>query len=633
MKIAREELIKLYLDFFKSKNHVVIPSASLVPENDPTVLFTTAGMQPLVPFLLGQSHPLGKRICNVQGCIRTVDIEEVGDSYHHTFFEMIGNWSLGDYWKKDAIEMTFEFLTKKLNIPVEKLAVTCFKGNTHAKKDTESSKIWEALGIPKKRIAFLKDNWWGPAGEIGPCGPNTEVFYWKPRTKAPEVFDPEDEENWVEIGNDVLMQFNKGVDKKYTELLQKNIDFGGGVERMLAVLNGFEDNYETDVWRPLIKVIEKLSNKKYGNNERETRHMRIIVDHIKAATFILGDGVVPSNTGGGYILRRLIRRAVRYGYAVGIRNIITELALPVFEIYSDYDNLRKNKSLILKELQKEEESFEEALEKGLKVAKKTLGKKIPLTKEKNEKIRNSDKSAEDIIKEILVKKSKKQNYGYKKANLSEKEFDDALITGKDAFLLYQSHGFPKKMILELAIKKRLLYDDVGFKKEIKKHQKLSRTLSSGQFKSGLADNSEQTTRLHTATHLLLAAIREVLKDKKIQQKGSNINSERLRFDFNFDRKLTEEELKQIEGSVNEKVSKKIKVAREEMSPKKAKKEGAVGVFDGKYPDIVSVYTIGSFSKEICTGPHVANTKEIGKFKIIKEGSSSAGVRRIKATVE
>jgi len=584
--ITREDLINKYISYFESKKHAKISSVPVVPENDPTVLFTTAGMQPLVPFLLGQTHPMGKRIVNVQKCIRTVDIEGVGDTYHHTFFEMIGNWSLGDYWKKEAIEMTFEFLTKKLNIPIEKLAITCFTGNKEVKKDTESEKIWLNLGIPKKRITFLKDNWWGPTGETGPCGPNTEVFYWKAKTKAPEVFDPEDEKNWVEIGNDVLMEFNKDQKGKFKELTQKNIDFGGGVERILTVLNDFEDNYLTEIWQPLIKEIEKLSGKKYNKNERETRHIRIIADHIKAATFMIADGVIPSNTERGYVLRRLIRRAIRYSYVLGIKkegDLTTPLVEATIKIYNNtYPELNKNRGEIINELNKEEEKFEKTLDKGLKIFDKLSNKNI---------------------------------------------------SGKDAFLLYQSYGFPIEMTKELAQEKNIKVNIKEFKSELKQHQKLSQTASAGTFKSGLADNSDATTKLHTAAHLLLAALKVVLKDKNIHQKGSNINPERLRLDFNFDRKLTDIEKQKIEDLVNKKIKEAIPVIREEMSPKEAKKKGATGVFDGKYPDIVSVYTIEDFSKEICTGPHVVNLKKLGKFKIEKEQSNSSGVRRIKATLK
>lgn len=576
----RKHLIKKYIEFFKSKNHKEVANYSLVPENDPTVLFTTAGMHPLVPYLLGQEHPLGKRLVNFQKCIRTGDIEEVGDSYHHTFFEMLGNWSLGDYFKEEAINFSFEFLTKELKIPKERLAVTCFKGDENAPKDEDAQVIWLKLGIPKERIAFLgkKDNWWGPAGKTGPCGPDTEMFYWKPnKIKAPEKFNPEDR-NWVEIWNDVFMQYNKDEKGKYNLAKQKNVDTGMGVERALTVLNGFEDSYLTDVWAPIINEIEKISKKNYKENEKS---MRIIADHIKASVFIISDGVSPGNSEQGYVLRRLIRRAVNYGRNLGMKNFLQDIAKPIFKIYDDYPQIKNNKENISKELNMEEERFNSTLEKGLTIFRK-------------------------------LSKGKKQ------------------ISGKDAFLLYQSYGFPIEMTKELADSKKLKIDIKGFEKELEKHQELSRTASSGMFKSGLADNSEATTKLHTATHLLNAALKIVLKDENIQQKGSNITPERLRFDFNFPRKLTPEEIKEVEDLVNAEIEKASDVTREEMTLEEAKESNAIGVFEGKYGEKVSVYTVEGFSKEICTGPHVKNTKELGKFKIKKEESSSAGVRRIKA---
>ncbi|MBS3072792.1 alanine--tRNA ligase [Candidatus Pacearchaeota archaeon] len=559
---TRQELIRKYIEFFKKQNHKEIPSSSLIPENDPTVLFTTAGMHPLVPFLLGQKHPLGKRIVDVQKCIRTVDIEEVGDNVHHTFFEMLGNWSLGDYWKENAIKMTLEFITKELKISKEKLAVSCFIGDENAGKD----------------------NWWGPAGEYGPCGPDTEIFYYTGK-KTPKEFNPKDKK-WVEIGNNVLMEYNK-TKKGYEKATQKNVDFGGGVERTLAILNGLDDNYQTSIFLPIIKEIEKISGKKYNQDKETTKAMRIISDHIKAATFILADpkAIRPSNTEQGYVLRRLIRRAVRYGKNLGIKvNFTSKIAEKVIPIYSEYEELKSNKKLIIQELDKEESRFNETLEKGLK-------KFEEITKGKKE------------------------------------------MSGKDAFLLFQSYGFPIEITQELVKEKGVKININEYNKEFQKHQELSRTATQGKFKSGLADNSEKTTKLHTATHLLNEALRIVLKDKSIKQKGSNINPERLRFDFNFPRKLTEEELKNIEDLVNKKIKEELEVKREEMPLKKAIESGAQSEFGAKYPEIVSVYTIDKFSKEICTGPHVKNTKEIGHFKIIKEESVAAGIRRIKASVE
>ena len=585
--INRKELIKKYLDFFKSKKHKEISNSSLIPENDPTVLFTTAGMHPIVPYLLGQSHPSGKRLCNIQRCIRTGDIEEVGDAVHHTFFEMMGNWSLGNYFKEDAIKFIFDFHTKIMGIPLEKYAVSVFSGNKDAKKDEESIKIWISLGIPKERIALLNDNFWGPAGKTGPCGPDTEMFYWTGKGKAPKEFDPNDStkatdgKGWVEIGNNVLMEFVKKENNEYVKAKQQNIDFGGGVERNLAVFNNLDDNYLTDCFLPIIKKIEKLSRKKYSENKRE---MRIIADHIKASVFILSDGIVPGNKEQGYILRRLIRRAVKYGKDLEMKNFTKEIGEPVFEIYSDYENLQKNRKQILEELQKEENKFNETLEKGISIFEK-------LTKDKKE------------------------------------------IDCKDSFLLYQSYGFPVEMIEEECNKRKIKFSKEKFENECKVHQELSRTATKGKFKSGLADNSEQTTKLHTAAHLLLAALRIVLNDKDIIQRGSNITSERLRLDFSFPRALTQDEVKKVENLVNKEIQKSCKVIREEMSPQEAKKKGAGGIFDSKYGEKVSVYTIEDFSKEICAGPHVNNTCEIGKFKIIKEESSSSGVRRIRAVVE
>ncbi len=579
----RKKLIKKYIDFFKTKKHKEIINSSLIPENDPTVLFITAGMHPLVPYLLGQKHPSGKRVCNVQKCIRTGDIDEVGDTTHHTFFEMLGNWSFGDYFKEDMLKWSFEFLTKVLKIPKDRLAVTCFIGDKNASKDNDSYKIWKKLGISKDRIVFLdkKENWWGPAGKTGPCGPDSEIFYWKDNSKsAPKKYNPKDD-TWVEIWNDVFMEYVKDSKGKYNLAEQKNVDTGMGVERMIAALDGIEDNYLTSCFKPIIEKIEKLSGKSYSKNEKE---IRIIADHIKAAVFMIGDGVVPGNVEQGYVLRRLIRRAIRYGKFLGINNFVSEVAEPVFEIYSDYEILKKNKISILAELKKEEDRFGLTLEKGLK---------------KFEKFANGKKS----------------------------------ICGKDCFLLFQSFGFPIEIIKELAEEKNIKIDKKGFEKELKKHQELSRTASAGKFKSGLADDSISTTKLHTAAHLLLQSLRDVLQDENIFQKGSNITAERLRLDFSFPRKLTDEEIKEVEDLINAQIQKSCEVVREEMSPAEAKKKGALGSFDSKYGEKVSVYTIGDFSKEICAGPHVENLCGLGHFKIKKQKSVGEGARRIKAVLE
>ncbi len=588
---TRQELIKKYIDFFKSKSHREIPSASLIPENDPTVLFTTAGMHPLVPYLLGQKHPLGKRLVNVQKCLRTGDIDEVGDEVHHTFFEMLGNWSLGDYFKKEAISFSFEFLTKALGFEKKKLAVSVFGGDraNEIPKDEEAAKIWQELGIPKERIAFLgrEDNWWGPAGETGPCGPDTEMFYYAGK-KVPKKFNPDDE-NWIEIWNDVFMQYNKNNNGKYNSLKNKNVDTGMGVERTLAILTGEDDNYQSSIFMPIIHEIERISGKKYEKENK--RAMRIIADHIRAAVFILGDerGIKPSNIGQGYVLRRLIRRAVRYGRILGMNtNFSVHVAKAVLPIYPDYQELQRNHKFIFQEFELEENRFREVLEKGLK---------------KFSEIAN-----------------------------------DKIISGKEAFLLFQSYGFPIEMTQELADEKGVKVDLEEYNEEFKRHQDLSRTASGGQFKSGLADDSETVRKLHTATHLLNEALREVL-GKEIKQKGSNITAERLRFDFNFPRKLTEDEIGEIENLVNAKIKEGLEVRREEIPLSDAIGGGAQAEFGAKYPEMVSVYTIveknkkGWFSKEICTGPHVSNTLEIGHFRIVKEESSAAGIRRIKAVVE
>ncbi len=595
-----EELRQKYLDFFKSKGHTIISSASLIPENDPTVLFTTAGMHPLVPYLLGEKHPAGKRLANIQKCIRTTDIDEVGDSTHHTFFEMLGNWSLGDYFKKESIKWSWEFLTspKWLNLDKNLLAVSVFAGDENAPFDKESFEIWKSLGINEKRIVKLgkKENWWGPAGESGPCGADTEIFYWTgDPQKVPETFN-DDNDNWVEIWNNVFMEYNKEKSGKLTLLKQKNVDTGMGLERILAVINNYNDNYKTELFSDLIKKIEELSNKKYRENKKE---MRIIADHIKAAVFIMGDdkGVTPSNTDQGYIVRRLIRRAIRIGKQLNFPNQLwtKDLTEIVIKNYQDtYNELKKNKNFVLKETEKEEKKFLQTINKGLKKFKKIKGK---------------FKSGKEV-------------------------------KGEDIFNLYQTYGFPLEMSLEELQKMKIDFDTEKIKKEFKeeekKHQELSRTASAGKFKGGLANAKEETIKLHTAAHLLLASLKKVLGNH-VEQRGSNITAERLRFDFSHNQKLTDEEKEKVENLVNDAIQKKLDVKMEEMSLEEAKKQGATGIFESKYGEKVKVYTIGEgenmVSKEICGGPHVKNTRELGKFKIKKEQSSSAGVRRIKAILE
>jgi len=574
------ELKRKYIEFFKSKNHKEIKNYSLIPEVDPTVLFTTAGMHPLVPYLTGQKHPSGKRLVNVQRCIRTGDIDEVGDEVHNTFFEMLGNWSLGDYWKKEAIEYSFEFLTGKkwLGLAKERLAVSVFKGDRNAAKDGESAKVWLSLGIKKERIGYLgkKDNWWGPAGLTGPCGPDSEVFYYVGKN-VPKKFDINDKK-WIEIGNNVFLEYEKKPNGKYVPMKQKNVDFGGGIERTAMVLQGKKNVYETELFVPMINKIKKLAR------DDNVKSIRIIADHLRSAVFILMDGAVPSNLEQGYVLRRLIRTAIRHGRLLGIEQDFTsEVAEEVIKIYSrEYKILTKKRRFILDELKKEEIKFKKTLTLGLKQFEK------------------------------LIKNKK--------------------ISGKDAFILFSTYGFPLEMTEELAKEHRIKINRKEFEREFMKHQELSRTAMKGRFGSGLADQGVETTRLHTATHLLHSALRKILGDK-VQQKGSNITPERLRFDFSFERKLTDSEVKKIEDLVNKQIKRKLKVSSAEMSPSEAKRLGALGFFEHKYGEKISVYTVEGFSKEICTGPHVKNTKELGKFKIIKEESVAAGVRRIKAVLE
>ena len=576
----------LYIDFFVSKGHKQIPSAPVVPENDPSVLFNTAGMQPLIPYLMGQTHPYGTRLCDYQKCIRTNDLDNIGDTYHHTFFEMLGNWSLGDYFKDEAIEWSFEFLTKVLNIPVERLAVTVYAGSGNIPFDETSYNKWLSLGIKKERIAkTVDDNFW-IAGESGPCGPDSEMFYWRSNDPIPEVFDTEDE-RWVEIWNDVFMQYNKGVDGTITELPKKNVDTGMGVERVTAILEGVNDNYESSICKDVIELISKISNLPYKGNEQS---MRIIADHLRTSVFISADyaGVKPSNVGQGYILRRLIRRAIRHAKKLGIdisSNWEQEIAKLIISKYEKYYNeLKDNKNTVLEVLKNEKEKFNRTLEKGLREFEK-------VTKD------NKD------------------------------------IDATTAFRLYDTYGFPIELTIELANERNINVDEEGFKEKFKAHQELSRTASAGQFKGGLSGNNEIETKYHTATHLLNAALKVVV-NKDVHQKGSNITDERMRFDFSCDHKLSDEEKQKIEDLVNEWIKEGLPVTVEEMSKEDAIKSGAECMFIEKYPDIVTVYTIGdNISKELCGGPHVKNTNELGHFKIVKEEASSAGVRRIKAILE
>ena len=608
--MTAKELREKYLDFFKSRGHAIIPSASLIPENDPTVLFTTAGMHPLVPYLMGEKHPAGNKLANCQKCIRTTDIDEVGDAIHHTFFEMLGNWSLGDYFKKEAIEMSWEFLTSKdwLNLDKKRIAVSVFAGDEDAGFDQEAFAIWQSLGIPKEKIAKLPkaSNWWGPAGITGPCGPCTEMFYWVgDEKKIPGSFN-DDNDLWVEIWNDVFMQYNKTAEGKFEPLKQKNVDTGLGLERALAVMNGLDDNYKTGLFTNIIHRIEQLSGKKYCQIKEITRMMRIIADHLKAATFIMGDdkGIAPSNIDQGYIVRRLIRRSIRYGKQLGIKSDepwTKEIAKIVAHDYAEvYPEVSQNIDFVIEEMKMEEERFGKTMEKGLKIMQKIKWKPI--------------KQLGDLETPPVLNR----------------------VDAKTAFDLFQTYGFPLELTLEELEKKGMYVDKSEFNKELKKHQELSRTASAGKFKGGLADASEETKKLHTAAHLLLAALRKVLGEHVIQ-KGSNITAERLRFDFSHSEKMTDEQKQEVERLVNSAIKKDLPVICEEISLEQAKEQGAMGVFESKYGEKVKVYAVGEgkdiFSKEICGGPHVERTGVLGAFKIKKEQSSSAGVRRIKAELE
>jgi len=589
-----KEIRKKYLDFFKEKKHAIIPSAPLLPENDPTVLFTTAGMHPLVPYLLGEIHPEGKRLVSVQKCIRTGDIDEVGDSTHLTFFEMLGNWSLGDYFKKEAIEWSFEFLTSKkwLNIPLKKLAVSVFKGDDDAPMDDEAVNFWRNHGISERKIAYLpkSENWWNPAGQTGPCGPDTEIFYWVGEGMPVECSNPgNDANNWVEIWNNVFMQYNKTDDGTFEPLKQKNVDTGMGLERVTAVLQGKKTVYDTELFQPIIKKISTLTNTSYADNPIS---YRIIADHIRSATFMAGDGVKPSNVDQGYVMRRLMRRAIRHGKTLSIeQNFTNIIAKKVIHIMSDIYPELKHEEEILQIFNLEEDQFRKTVNHGLKEFEKLLnGFKIAF-----------EKTGKKITE----------------------------ISGKQAFKLYDTYGFPIEMTIEKKKKHDLTVDKKGFNKSFEEHQQKSRSGAEEKFKGGLQDNTEATTKLHTATHLLHAALHKTLGDHA-KQRGSNITSERLRFDFTHPDKLTSEQLKQVEDFVNRAIEANIPIKCENLTVDEAKKAGAIGLFEGKYGEKVKVYTIEGWSKEICGGPHVKLTGELGKFKIKKEQSSSAGVRRIKA---
>ena len=580
---VRDEFIK----YFVKNGHKQIPSAPIVPENDPTVLFNTAGMQPLVPYLMGEKHPYGNRLCDYQKCVRLTDLDEIGDKTHHTFFEMLGNWSLGDYFKKESINYSFEFLTKVLNIPLERLAVTVFAGDDKIPLDEATASYWKSHGISEDRIAYLgRDNNFWIAGDSGPCGGDTEIFYFRSNDDIPKKFDPDDE-RWVEIWNNVFMEFYQDKAGNITELKQKNVDTGMGLERIVAVLEGTDDNYKTSIWSDVIHKLEDISNLSYEGNEKA---MRIIADHIRTSVFISADpaSIKPSNTDQGYILRRLIRRYIRQARKLGIdinSDFDLELALIIMDKYEKYySELKDNRDAVLEVLSLEKKKFARTLEKGLREFEKLVG-------------------------------------------------NDTKIIGKDvAFKLYDTYGFPIELTLEEAKDRGMIVDVDGFYDKFREHQEKSRTASKGKFKGGLSGDGEIETKYHTATHLLNAALKKVI-GPSVHQLGSNITPERLRFDFPCDHKMTDEEKKKVEDLVNEWIKEDLPVQKLEMSKDEAIKSGAECTFIDRYPDIVTVYKIGNVSMELCGGPHVSHTGELGEFKIKKEESSSAGVRRIKAILK
>ncbi|MDR1638464.1 MAG: alanine--tRNA ligase [Clostridiales bacterium] len=588
--MTSHELRDMYINFFLERDHKQISSASLIPENDPSVLFTTAGMHPLVPYLLGEKHPLGKRLVDFQKCLRTGDIDEVGDASHLTFFEMMGNWSLGDYFKQESISMSHEFLTTVLKIPQEKIYISVFAGDESAPRDEESAGVWKSLGYPESHIFYYekKENWWGPIGLTGPCGPDSEIFFDTGKEKCSEGCDPACScGKYVEIWNNVFMEYTKDADGNYNRMPVRNVDTGLGLERVLAIMNNVPTVFDTDLFTPIIKKIEELTGTKYSE---ETLHQyRVIADHLRAATFVLGDNkaVSPSNVDQGYILRRIIRRVYRYLSQMDApSNTMSKIATVVIDNYSDvFPELDRNREFVTTQLDHEESVFSRTLEQGLKIANKYLDK-IGLEK---------------------------------------------LLCADDAFKLYDTFGFPLEFTQELAEERGITVDTAGFRDLFAAHQEKSRLGAAQKFKGGLADHSEETTKLHTATHLLNAALRKVLGDS-VYQRGSNINPERLRFDFSFNRKVTPAELAEVESIVNKAIQDGVDIICREMTVDEAKAEGAIGVFTDKYGERVKVYSIEGYSKEICGGPHAANTGELVSFKIQQETASSAGVRRIKACI-
>lgn len=591
MKITSQYLRDKYLGFFKERGHAVIKSASLIPENDPSVLFTTAGMHPLIPYLLGQKHPNGTRLTDVQKCVRTGDIEEVGDDSHLTFFEMLGNWSLGDYFNRESIKWSYEFLTSPeyLGLDVNRLSVTVFAGDDDAARDEDSARVWQECGIPKERIYYMpkKNNWW-IAGTTGPCGPDTEIFWDTGKPACGKDCNPScDCGKYLEIWNNVFMQFNRQADGTYLPLVQKNVDTGMGLERTVCVLNGMKSVYDIDLFQGALEKIQQLSGKIYGTDDKTTKAMRVIADHVRTATFLLGDpvGVTPSNVDQGYVLRRLIRRAVRMANSLDMpKGSIAQIAEVYINVYKDaYTELTENASKIVDELNKEEEKFSKTLVSGEK----------------------------EFLKVIS-------------------HIQGSVVPGGTAFELYDTFGFPVEMTIELAAENGFTVDVEGFKTKFAEHQAKSHAGSEQRFKGGMAEGGgQETTFLHTATHLLQAALRRVLGDE-VKQKGSNITPERLRFDFSFGRPMTAEEIAETERLVNEAIARKLPITCEEMTVEEARKTGAIGLFGDRYGEVVKVYTMGDFSKEICGGPHADNTGDLAHFVITKEQSSSGGVRRIKA---
>ncbi len=668
--ISAASLRSLFIEFFVDKGHTVIPSASLIPENDPTVLFTTAGMHPLVPYLMGQPHPAGRRLVNVQKCVRTGDIDDVGDKSHLTFFEMLGNWSLGDYFKEEMIPWSWEFLTspRYLGLDKDRLAFSVFEGDENAPRDQESFDLWVKAGASPEQIFFLPKayNWWGPAGQTGPCGPDTEMFIVRDQEPCgPDCSPACDCGRYLEIWNDVFMQYEKTAEGSYVLLEHQNVDTGMGLERTVSVLADKDSVYETDLFSGIILKIEALSGKRYeGADEERLRAFRIIADHLRTATFILGDtrGITPSNVDQGYVLRRLIRRAVRHGMSLEMPEGFTaDVAMVIVDQYqSVYPELRDNRSFVLEQLLLEEKRFARTLRQGVKEFEKMLSRmedsigKIDAFKDelRENLFKDADlkrlAQAEEAMRNIgstLRPTPEAQAFIQEVTEVSRavdtiKAFRDKMdarlkalktISGRDAFKLYDTYGFPVEITMEMARERGLKVDEEDFEARFRQHQKQSQAGAQQRFKGGLADSSEQTTRLHTATHLLQAALRQVL-GPEVAQKGSNITAERLRFDFTFGRKMTPEEIQEVERLVNQVIQAKAPVSYTEMTVEEAKAQGAIGLFEARYGDKVRVYSVGDFSKEICGGPHVSNTGELGSFKIQKEESSSAGVRRIKATV-